>query len=230
MPKRKGLHGAVATLVTGLTLIVSVSGRSNAQSAPATVSASRLVVSPIALRLNVGGTGSVHATAYDRKGATLTADTYQATFTLVDTTVASVDAHGVVTGLKAGSTRLTVQVQDLLRNVIVRIAPASTKRRTLVLDIEPNPILLLPTERAHPTVTAQYDDSSREVLSAASWSVFGKSAMFDSVSGNVVGLSAGNAVLGVKSSDGVSASVPVERRSGRDREPRRLRAHRGGDR
>ena len=208
MLTRKGLRGTVATLVAGLTLVVSTSGRSNAQAAP--VSASRLVVSPIALRLDVGGTGAVHATAYDRKGATLTAGAYSATFTLVDTTVASVDAHGLVTGLKAGSTRLTVQVQDLLRDVIVRVAPASTKRRTLVLEIEPNPILLLPTERAHPTVTAQYDDSTREILSTASLAVFGKGAMLDSASGDVVGVAAGKAVLGVRSADGVSVSVPVD--------------------
>ncbi len=208
MLNRKALRGGLAALVTGLTLAASVSARSNAQAGLAPVAAARLVVSPIALRLDVGGTGSVHATAYDPKGATLAADSYQTTFTLADTTFASVDAHGLVTGLKAGSTRLTVQVHDLLRDVIVRVTAA--KRRIVVLEIAPNPILLLPTERVHPTVTAQYDDSSHEVLSAASWSVFGKEAMFDSVSGDVVGLAAGKAVLGVRSADGVSASVPVD--------------------
>src|SRR5690349_17547548 len=102
----------------GLILVAVVSGRSNAQAAPATVSASRLVVSPIALRLDVGGTGSVHTTAYDKKGAVLADDAYHATFALADSTVASVDSHGLVTALKAGSTRLTVQVQDLARDVI----------------------------------------------------------------------------------------------------------------
>lgn len=201
-----------ATLAAGLILVASVSGRSNAQPVPAPVSASRLVVSPIALRLDVGGTGSVKTTAYDKKGATLAADTYPVTFTLADTTVASVDAHGLVTGLKTGSTRLTVQVQDLLRDVIVRVTPANpaAKRHILVLDIEPNPILLLPTERVHPTVTAQYDDSSQAILPAATWAVFGKGAMFDSASGDIVGVSAGKAVLGVRSPDGVSASVPID--------------------
>ncbi|HSY82900.1 MAG TPA: Ig-like domain-containing protein [Gemmatimonadaceae bacterium] len=193
-----------------------------AQSTPqaVTVAASRLVVTPLALRVDVGATGSIYTTAYDDKGSTIEGDKYSAKYTVVDSSIATVDGRGLVTGLKAGETQLTVQVNDLLRDVIVTVAPVGAVavaptpvqavRHPRLLQIAPTPILLLPSERTRPAVTALYDDGSTEVLTSANWSVFGTTAMFDSVAGDVVGLTPGDAVLGVRSSDGTSASAPIE--------------------
>jgi len=184
------------------------------------VAPSRLVVTPLALRVDVGATGSIYTTAYDDKGSTIETDKYAAKFSVADSTVATVDGHGLVTGLKAGETQLTVQVNDLLRDVIVTVAPVGAVavaptpvqavRHPRLLQIAPTPILLLPSERTRPAVTALYDDGSTEVLSSANWAVFGTTAMFDSVAGDVVGLTPGDAVLGVRSADGTSASAPIE--------------------
>jgi len=184
------------------------------------VAPSRLVVTPLALRVDVGATGSIYTTAYDDKGSTIETDKYAAKFSVADSTIATVDGHGLVTGLKAGETQLTVQVNDLLRDVIVTVAPVGAVavaptpvqavRHPRLLQISPTPILLLPSERTRPAVTALYDDGSTEVLSSANWAVFGTTAMFDSVAGDVVGLTPGDAVLGVRSADGTSASAPIE--------------------
>ena len=193
-----------------------------AQSTPqaVTVAASRLVVTPLALRVDVGATGSIYTTAYDEKGSTIEGDKYSAKYTVADSSIATVDGRGLVTGLKAGETQLTVQVNDLLRDVIVTVAPVGAVavaptpvqavRHPRLLQIAPTPILLLPSERTRPAVTALYDDGSTEVLTSANWSVFGTTAMFDSVAGDVVGLTPGDAVLGVRSADGTSASAPIE--------------------
>ncbi len=70
--------------------------------APQAVGAFRLVVTPISLRVPIGGTAPLRVTAYDAKGSALPHDSYQVSFTLADSSVATVDSHGVVTGLKAG--------------------------------------------------------------------------------------------------------------------------------
>ncbi len=211
-------------LTTALALGSPLSAQSTAQPAQqvaaSQVATSRLVVTPLALRVDVGSTGSVYTTAYDDKGGTIENDKYQPKFTVADSTVAAVDGHGLVTGLKAGETQLTVQVNDLLRDVIVTVAPANAVsvaptpvqavRHPRLLQIAPTPILLLPSERARPSVTALYDDGSTEILQSANWAVYGATAMFDSVAGDVVGLTPGDAVLGVRSADGTSASAPIE--------------------
>jgi uncharacterized protein YjdB len=208
------------TLVLALASVLGTPLFAQSTAQPAQAAATRLVVTPLALRVDVGATGSIYTTAYDDKGSTIESDKYQPKFTVADSTVAAVDSHGLVTGLKAGETQLTVQVNDLLRDVIVTVAPAGAVavaptpvqavRHPRLLQIAPTPILLLPSERARPSVTALYDDGSTEVLTSANWAVFGTTAMFDSVAGDVVGLTPGDAVLGVRSADGTSASAPIE--------------------
>jgi hypothetical protein len=215
-------HSRSWLLVAGLMALPTITtlhlSQLAAQAAtPQPVAAFRLVVAPISLRIPVGGTAPVRVTAYDAKGSVIPRDSYQPTFKLADSTVVAVDSRGVVTGLKSGSTQLTVQVNDLLRDVLITVgrtsdvtaAGAAASGKPVALEIAPNPILLLPTERAHPTVTVVKGDGSRETLSTANFSVFGREAVFDSVSGDIVGLSPGDAVLGVRTADGASVSVPI---------------------
>jgi Big-like domain-containing protein len=150
-----------------------------------------LSVTPPALTLPLGGTGSFSATLTFNDGTTTDA-TNAATWTPGDPTIATVIA-GRVVALRAGSTAVTVKVGTLVSGAKIAVV-SSISLTSLTLD---PPTVTLPIGAIQTfTVTGNYSDgTTADVSSMATWSIDTTGVASVDGKGDVTALKAGQATL-----------------------------------
>lgn len=194
----------------------------------------RLIVGPVALRLEVGARRDVVVEAYSESGSVIPLERAGVTFTSTDVEVVTVNTQGTATALKNGraeivvsaggqSRRLTVTVGAPSAPVVVQGSgveadspasppppPALDPTRAIVSGvIEPGVIQLLPTERFKPSFRLRYADGTSAEAADVAWSPFGTSIGFDAAKGEVIGVIPGAAVLGGTYAKTITHSIPV---------------------
>lgn len=187
---------------------------------------SRLIVSPMQLRLEQGTQRTVSADAFDARDNVVQSPEARPTFTSADTLIVRVSAAGEVRALQPGRTEIVVRSGSLTRRVVVTVSPAPARAAvigtpppvTAPVDsgpavvgatILPAAITLLPTERLKPVLRVRFADGTVTDASAVSWTTFGVAIAFDSVGRDVIGIAPGSGVLGARTAHGITVSVPV---------------------
>jgi uncharacterized protein YjdB len=194
---------------------------------------SGLTVTPSSVRLRVGETVKVTVTLAHVDGTAAPPADARPSFVLTDARIATVDTGGRVTGRQPGSGFIQVSYGALHSRIPIAVmkapgagapvaasAPASgvppaasalaPTRPVRSLRIEPARLRLLPTEHAHFTITAEFDDGSTGVPVPHTVTVFGSAARLDSAASEVIGVTPGEANLGVRVEGGPAVSIPVE--------------------
>jgi uncharacterized protein YjdB len=143
-----------------------------------------------------------------------------------DSTVASVDSVGRVVARGPGSGTILVSYQSVERIIPVSVSRTSGQttapipgavtpgapappRPVKSLRISPDQMRLLPTERAHFTISAEFEDGTIGIPSSYSVAVYGTAARLDSAASEVVGIAAGDARLGVRIGS-IAQDIPVK--------------------
>jgi uncharacterized protein YjdB len=190
-----------------------------------------LVVTPSSVRLRVGESAKLTVAVTRSDGTTAALQEGRAAFALSDR-IATVDSTGRVTARQPGSGSIQVSYSSFHQKVPIAVlkaagsaaapaaggaaavpapaAPSVPLRAVRSLRIEPLRMRLLPTERAHYTIAAEFDDGSSGVPVPHTVTVFGSAARLDSAASEVVGVTPGSATLGVRVEGGPAVSIPVE--------------------
>ena len=186
-----------------------------------------LSVTPTSLRMQVGGEPRqlvVTVVLSDRTTRPVQAG--RAKYFASDSTVASVDSVGRVVARGPGSGTILVSYQSVERIIPVSVSRTSGQttapipgavtpgapappRPVKSLRISPDQMRLLPTERAHFTISAEFEDGTIGIPSSYSVAVYGTAARLDSASSEVVGIAAGDARLGVRIGS-IAQDIPVK--------------------
>ncbi len=188
-----------------------------------------LTVAPTSVRVAIGGVATLEISTVRRTGVTTRVRVGTVRFASSDTTVAVVDSAGRVTGRSAGIAVLTVSFETVQRTVPVTVSGSGNSvaaagagvtatlqsapavgRRLRAIHVRPDSVRLLPTERVAFTLEFDFEDGGEGTPAGLSLAVFGDAARLDSAASEVVGISEGNAVLGVRVLDGPSLSVPIK--------------------
>ena len=184
---------------------------------------SEVQVTPEAVTLKVGQKQALFAAAFDPGGNLI--PTARFAYTSNNPTVAQAQTDGVVIGLKAGAAIVRVASGQKFFNVAVTVemgvAPEARPPEpgptvtpggppAAMLSIEPTPVYLLPSENRRLSVLGFREDGSPVAVARVSWkSLTPETANVDG-DGNVVGLTAGHAIVQASIPGGLAATVPVE--------------------
>lgn len=196
----------------------------------------RLIVAPIALRLEPGTAREVVAEAYDESGAVIAVERAGITFASADTSIILISPSGTALAVRPGRTEIVVKAGTQSRRVAVTVgsggsgpaagtalqpdaaAPSVSAGAAEVVPagpavvsalIQPGNIQLLPTERYRPTFRLRLADGSTADANDVVWNTFGTSIGFDAATGEVIGVVPGAGVLGGRYGTSITASVPV---------------------
>lgn len=118
-----------------------------------------LVITPQLVQMNVGSSEALQIKPLTAHGNPHSTSDFE--WTVYDTNVATVDAHGVVTAVNNGTTELTAQSGDVSAVVLIQVDPQFDR------TVFPGPCSLLFTEHLFNEVDAQwrkfwtYDDNGR---------------------------------------------------------------------
>ena len=183
--------------------------------APATAQAvAELYVTPDTLLLSAGERRGLTVQAFDAAGNIILAVRYS----VADTAVARVAENGTVTGLRGGRTKITVQAGKKSATVVVIVAgdfhrdtaPDPMAAKVTRLAADPASISLLPTERAHPVVSAFGADEAPVPLSRLRWrSLRPDVATVMDTLGVITGVASGQATIEASVPGGVAVTIPV---------------------
>lgn len=184
---------------------------------------SEVQVTPEALTLRVGQKQALFSAAFDPGGNLI--PTARFTYSSNNPEIAQAQSDGVVVGLKPGAAIVRVGSGQKSFNVAVTVetgtateprAPDTTRaaspagRPPAMLAIEPSPVYLLPSENRRLMARAFHDDGSPADPPRVTWkSLTPETATVDG-DGNVVGLSAGQAIVQASMAGGLAATAPVE--------------------
>ena len=184
---------------------------------------SEVQVTPEALTLKVGQKQALFAAAFDPGGNLI--PTARFTYSSNNVAVAQAQSDGVVIGLKAGAAIVRVGSGQKFFNVAVTIesgagpeirppepgpAGAPPGPPPSMLTIDPTPVYLLPSETRRLTVRGFREDGSPVDVPRVTWkSLTPETAAVDG-DGNVVGLTAGHAIVQAGVPGGLAATTPVE--------------------
>jgi uncharacterized protein YjdB len=181
-------------------------------------------VTPETVTLKVGQKQALFAAAFDASGNLI--PTARFTFGSNNPAVAQAQPDGVVIGLKAGAAIVQVTAGQKSFSVAVSVESPGEQRSTeaaatrpppqptgppaSVLTIEPTPVYLLPSENRRLMVKAFRDDGSPADATRVTWRSLTPEVVTVDADGNVVGLSAGTAIVQVSVAGGLAATAPVE--------------------
>jgi len=183
---------------------ISGSARVSVVAAPP-VPVARLAIVPDSVVLTVGGSGDFNAIAYDAGGNVLTGR--GVTWTSSDPAVATVGEDGGVTGVSAGSARVTAMVEGVSASagVTVTVPPPATVTRVVV---SPDSVSLIPGQETDLNAAAY--DAEGHVLTgrAVTWTTSDSTVARLGAGGRGIGGSAGSARV-TATVEGVSGSARV---------------------
>jgi uncharacterized protein YjdB len=185
-------------------------------------------VAPVSLRMSVGETVKLTVSAFRSDGSKSRFPDGYARFALTDSLVASVDSAGRVVAHAPGTATILVTYASVQRQIPMTVirgasqsaaaasttaaaaAPSAPLKVVRALHIMPERMRLLPTERAHFTISAEFEDGSSGIPPAYSVAVYGTAARLDSAANEVVGTVPGEAQLGVRVAGATPVSISVQ--------------------
>jgi uncharacterized protein YjdB len=189
-------------------VLISATSGSNSVTASATVTnvqVASVQVSPASVTLDVGKQAALSATALGSNGTVLTGR--PATWTSLNTSVATVSASGVVTAIAGGSAtvRATIEGQSATASITVTAPPAAAVATVIVAL---GSTALNPGEQT--TATAILKDAQGNTLSGKSvtWSSL-DTAVAKVSQGGLVTTYAGGTVAIIATSEGVSGAASL---------------------
>ena len=196
-------YGTIKALKAGeVTITASYNGYSTSQSVKVNDNTtSDLIIEPSAVSLTKGSTAKVKATLRTfRNGSVISSEdvSTKCTWSIGNSTIASVNSSGTVTGVTSGTTTVTATYQDM--SAAADVTVSSLPSYELVLD--PASLTISKGEKgSFKAIYRMYVDgelkSSMDVTSSATWST--SSSLTASVQGGTVtGSSVGSATITAK--------------------------------
>jgi len=199
----------------------------------------KLVVSPLALRLEAGDCQDIITEATTDAGTILELEQSGVSFTSSDSTIVVVSSSGTVSAVRPGRAEILVRAGALTRRVSITVtrssdplelppAPVTASRPTRAAAsaapllspsgaaavagvVEPRLIRLLPNERLRPTFKVRFADGAEAETDQVTWAFFGTSAGINAATGEIIGITEGPGILGgTLNGTSISTSVPVE--------------------
>ncbi len=162
--------GVVTGRLPGMAVITATSeGRSGSSEVTVTaVAVNRVVVAPKTATIPTGGTRELTATPQDASGAPLTGR--QVTWSTNNPGVATVSPEGVVTGVSAGTARITANVEGQSDFSDITVQAPTTSPTVTRVTISPKPLLMQSGQEVDLTATAY--DANNNVITGRSvtWS------------------------------------------------------------
>jgi uncharacterized protein YjdB len=196
--------GDVTAKRVGSTLVTAVSAN---RSGTATITVlpppvASIDLSPTSVTIAIGDAITLVATPHDETGAAVTGRS--ATWASADPTIATVSAGGSVTGVKAGTTKITVTIDGVSASATVTVGTATVATVT----VSPTSTSIAPGATSQLTATTR--DAHGSVLTgrAISWSSSNTAVATVSSSGVVTGVAEGSATI-TATSEGKSGSSAV---------------------
>ena len=200
----------------------------------------KLVVNPLALRLEAGDCQDIITEATTDAGVVLPLEGGGITFTASDTTIVVVTSSGMASAMRPGRAEILVRAGALTRRVSVIVTrplepsstpvtvklrptavPSSTAALIPVVSptgaaavagiVEPRLIRLLPNERLKATFKVRFSDGGESESDDVTWAFFGSAAGVNPATGEVIGITEGPGILGATlNGTTISNSVTVE--------------------
>jgi uncharacterized protein YjdB len=166
---------------------------------------SSIVVSPSNPTVQAGATQQFTATGTYSDGST--ADiTSQTAWTSADTTVLTVDAKGLATGVAAGSTTVGAALNNVTGSASVTVTQAAPQS----IAITPaSPQFAIGGAQQLTATATNNDGSTRDVSSSVTWTVANTAVASVNASGLLTGIAAGSTKVSA-SLNGTTASQPIE--------------------
>ena len=178
---------------------------------------SEVQVVPMSLEVAVGGREAILVTAYDATGNVV--PSAQFSWTSSAPSVARVEPGaatpnvGYVVGITPGTASVTVSIGTVSTVVRVEVMAAGGPVGDGVaaaLQIQPNPILLLPTEEISVQSRFLRADGQLAARSPITWSSLLETVAAVDQRGGVIGISAGNGVIQATAANGLVDRVVVQ--------------------
>jgi alpha-tubulin suppressor-like RCC1 family protein len=166
-----------------------------------------LEVTPDPAAVDVGSTVQLSATVRDMGGNALSG--YSPSWSSDDTSVATVDSSGLVSGQQGGSTTITASVDDGSGTIITGTAGVNVGSPVAVVTLDPASVEIFPGEQAQLNVTLE--DANGNVLSGrtVTWTSDDTAIATVDSSGLIDALSPGSTTITAES-EGVSGTVALE--------------------
>lgn len=200
-----------AALLTLLATIAPASARVAAQTV------AEVQVTPATMTLSVGQKQTVFAAAFDRQGNLISNARF--TFRSSDTTIARVEADGVVVGLAAGLAQIEARAQTRRGSLAVLVtgpdgaagatAVSTARLEGVTLTLEPASLRLLPGETGQLVPLAVTDNGNTGDPGPVTWKVLRPDLVSVDSSGLVSAIADGRTIVQA-ATGGLMATAPVE--------------------
>lgn len=154
-----------------------------------------IVITPAAVTVEIGGTLALVATGVQSDGSRENI-TATVTWSSSDAAIVSVAADGVVSGVKAGSARISASAGAVTGSNDVKVNPA----HLVSIRVQPESSSVPVGEGAQLTANAVYSDgTTQDVTGTATWNSSGSGIASVSASGMVSAVSVGTATISAAS-------------------------------
>lgn len=200
-----------AALLTLLATVAPASARVAAQTV------AEVQVTPATMTLSVGQKQTVFAAAFDRQGNLISNARF--TFRSSDTTIARVEADGVVVGLAAGLAQIEARAQTRRGSLAVLVtgpdgaagatAVSTARLEGVTLTLEPASLRLLPGETGQLVPLAVTDNGNTGDPGPVTWKVLRPDLVSVDSSGLVSAIADGRTIVQA-ATGGLMATAPVE--------------------
>jgi len=200
-----------AALLTLLATVAPASARVAAQTV------AEVQVTPATMTLSVGQKQTVFAAAFDRQGNLISNARF--TFRSSDTTIARVEADGVVVGLAAGLAQIEARAQTRRGSLAVLVtgpdgaagatAGSTARLEGVTLTLEPASLRLLPGETGQLVPLAVTDNGNTGDPGPVTWKVLRPDLVSVDSSGLVSAIADGRTIVQA-ATGGLMATAPVE--------------------
>jgi len=176
--------------------LVSISASINGLTASTNVKVNRaapqsIAITPSPLVLAVGQKAQVTATATLTDGSSQDV-TQTATWSISDPSVIQIDANGLASALKAGTSTFSATLNSLVASSSVKVNSAVRQS----IAITPSPVLLIVGQKAQVTATVTLTDgSSQDVTHTVTWSISDPSVIQINSNGVASALKAGTSTF-----------------------------------
>jgi uncharacterized protein YjdB len=200
-----------AALLTLLATVAPASARVAAQTV------AEVQVTPATMTISVGQKQTVFAAAFDRQGNLISNARF--TFRSSDTTIARVEADGVVVGLAAGLAQIEARAQTRRGSLAVLVtgpdgaagatAGSTARLEGVTLTLEPASLRLLPGETGQLVPLAVTDNGNTGDPGPVTWKVLRPDLVSVDSSGLVSAIADGRTIVQA-ATGGLMATAPVE--------------------